>query len=109
MRRRSAGGSRRPRASPPRRPGSRAMPEAFMRPLYLPLSIIDGQLPDWRPGSSGTLPFLMGLRPRNTPETRATRRWPAWIVGLLLLAAMLAAYSAALRGGLLWDDDKHVT
>ena len=35
--------------------------------------------------------------------------WPAWLVGLVLLAAMLAAYQPALRGGLLWDDDKHVT
>jgi tetratricopeptide (TPR) repeat protein len=31
------------------------------------------------------------------------------VLGLAILAAMLAAYQPALRGGLLWDDDKHVT
>jgi protein O-mannosyl-transferase len=32
-----------------------------------------------------------------------------WLFGLLLLAAVLAAYGPALRGGLLWDDEAHVT
>jgi len=35
--------------------------------------------------------------------------WPAWIIGAALLIATLAAYHPAWRGGLLWDDDKHVT
>jgi tetratricopeptide (TPR) repeat protein len=37
------------------------------------------------------------------------RPWPSWIVGAALLVATLAAYYPAWRGGLLWDDDKHVT
>src|SRR3954471_22708958 len=40
---------------------------------------------------------------------RQTRRWPSWLVGLALLFATLAAYEPAWHGGLLWDDDKHVT
>jgi protein O-mannosyl-transferase len=36
-------------------------------------------------------------------------RWPSWLVGLALLFATLAAYQPAWNGGLLWDDDKHVT
>src|SRR5206468_12157020 len=37
------------------------------------------------------------------------RPWPAWIIGAALLVATLAAYHPVWRGGLLWDDDKHVT
>ena len=40
---------------------------------------------------------------------RQTRRWPSWLVGVALLFVTLAAYQPAWRGGLLWDDDKHVT
>ncbi len=56
-------------------------------------------------------------RERTTPAARTSdnlahdtgRQWPAWMLGLALLVAMLAAYQPALRGGLLWDDDRHVT
>ncbi len=37
------------------------------------------------------------------------RQWPSWLVGAALLVATLAAYQPAWHGGLLWDDDKHVT
>ena len=39
----------------------------------------------------------------------ATREWPSWLIGAALLVATLAAYQPAWHGGLLWDDDKHVT
>src|SRR5262249_54705872 len=42
-----------------------------------------------------------------TPER--PRRWPTWLVGAVLLIATLAAYQPVWHGGLLWDDDKHVT
>jgi tetratricopeptide (TPR) repeat protein len=56
----------------------------------------------------------MGKKPgaRRQPVTSAQterRPWPAWIVGIVLLGATLAVYSPAWRGGLLWDDDRHVT
>ena len=44
------------------------------------------------------------LRPQ-----RQSRPWPSWLVGVALLVATLAAYQPAWHGGLLWDDDKHVT
>jgi len=37
------------------------------------------------------------------------RLWPSWLVGAVLLIATLAAYQPSWHGGLLWDDDKHVT
>jgi hypothetical protein len=40
---------------------------------------------------------------------RQTRRWPSWLVGVALLVATLAVYQPAWHGGVLWDDDKHVT
>jgi protein O-mannosyl-transferase len=57
---------------------------------------------------------------RGTPAPRITEqlapgpqrhpsRWPSWLVGLALLFTTLAAYQPAWHGGLLWDDDKHVT
>jgi protein O-mannosyl-transferase len=56
----------------------------------------------------------MGRRTRSSRErqpqnTTVSRRWPAWIAGALLLVVTFAAYAPAWRGGLLWDDDKHVT
>ena len=39
----------------------------------------------------------------------ASREWPTWLIGAALLVATLAAYQPAWHGGLLWDDDKHVT
>jgi len=44
-----------------------------------------------------------------SPSQRPSRPWPSWLIGALLLIATLAAYQPAWRGGLLWDDDKHVT
>ncbi len=48
---------------------------------------------------------------RIQPSAAVGRPGPASavLVGLALLLATLAAYSPALRGGLLWDDDFHVT
>ena len=48
---------------------------------------------------------------RGHQHRRAADRspWPAWIIGAALLVATLTAYHPAWRGGLLWDDDKHVT
>ncbi len=44
-----------------------------------------------------------------SPSPSPARTWPSWLIGALLLIATLAAYQPAWRGGLLWDDDKHVT
>jgi len=44
----------------------------------------------------------------TAPATPAPARLPWWLSPVLLLA-VLAVYQPALRGGLLWDDDKHVT
>ncbi len=44
---------------------------------------------------------------REEPEARPNHV-PWWLAPALLLA-VLAVYQPALRGGLLWDDDKHVT
>ena len=35
--------------------------------------------------------------------------FPVWVVAIALVAATLAAYQPAWQGGLLWDDDAHVT
>lgn len=37
------------------------------------------------------------------------RRWEVWLLLLALLLATLAAYHPAWHGGMLWDDDGHVT
>ena len=42
------------------------------------------------------------------PRTRGATV-PAWVLLAALLAATLAAYQPAWRGGLVWDDDAHVT
>ncbi len=46
-------------------------------------------------------------------QTAATAAWPVryrgWLLAIALLAAVLLAYGPALHGGLLWDDDAHVT
>lgn len=47
-------------------------------------------------------------RPAPLPRTSA-QHWPSWLIGAALLVATLAAYQPAWRGGLLWDDDRHVT
>ncbi|MEX0775065.1 MAG: tetratricopeptide repeat protein [Phycisphaeraceae bacterium] len=43
------------------------------------------------------------LTPGSNPAPRL------WLVALLLLGATLLAYTPALTGGLLWDDDAHLT
>src|SRR4026208_1281621 len=51
-------------------------------------------------------------RHAEEPAAARPRRphfWSSWLIGIVLLAATLAAYQPAWRGGLLWDDDKHVT
>jgi protein O-mannosyl-transferase len=55
-----------------------------------------------------------GPSARHTEEPAAARPrrphfWSSWLIGIVLLVATLAAYQPAWRGGLLWDDDKHVT
>ena len=46
--------------------------------------------------------------PRSTPRYRR-RDVPLWLALAALVAATLAAYQPAWRGGLLWDDDAHIT
>jgi len=43
------------------------------------------------------------------PPASTTRRLPEPLLGLVLIAAVLVAYAPALGGGLLWDDDAHLT
>jgi tetratricopeptide (TPR) repeat protein len=60
-------------------------------------------------------PVRASYRSEKKPRAGATqlpataRPWPSWLVGAGLLVATLAAYHPVWRGGLLWDDDKHVT
>lgn len=42
-------------------------------------------------------------------RSRLPRRLPEPALGILLFVAVLAAYAPALAGGLLWDDDAHIT
>lgn len=42
-------------------------------------------------------------------RSRLPRRLPEPTLGILLFVAVLAAYAPALAGGLLWDDDAHIT
>lgn len=52
------------------------------------------------PGTAGESP----VAPAAWPV-----RYRGWLLGITLLAAVLLAYAPALHGGLLWDDDAHVT
>jgi tetratricopeptide (TPR) repeat protein len=40
---------------------------------------------------------------------RATHGWAVWILLPALMLATLAAYRPAWHGGMLWDDDRHIT
>ena len=52
----------------------------------------------------------LSRRKEPPPERPArARSWGLWPVYLSIFAAVLAAYWPALRGGLIWDDDGHVT
>ena len=42
-------------------------------------------------------------------DRAGSRRWREWLVVSALLLATFAAYQPAWHGGMLWDDDKHVT
>src|SRR6185295_4309627 len=42
-------------------------------------------------------------------ETPVHDGWRIFAFGLLLLGLILAVYAPAWRGGLLWDDDAHIT
>ena len=44
-----------------------------------------------------------------TPRSRAARWLSEPALGILLLASVFVAYAPALAGGLLWDDDAHLT
>jgi len=51
------------------------------------------------------------LRPDPMPKTApafSTRRRDLWL-GALLIVVTLIAYSPAIKGGVLWDDDYHIT
>ena len=53
-----------------------------------------------------------GQSTRRQPTKRASDRpndLPAWVLLLALLLVTLAAYYPAWHGGLLWDDDAHIT
>jgi protein O-mannosyl-transferase len=41
--------------------------------------------------------------------SRKTQGWRTWVLFLALLLVTLAAYQPAWHGGLLWDDDAHIT
>ena len=73
------------------------------------------QAPFMNPGKRGD------LRPKNSPNKKAEQpkvkraaanpshgRW-MWLLALGLLLATLAAYYPAWHGGMIWDDDAHVT
>lgn len=50
--------------------------------------------------------------PNESPMTlrsRAALRIPEPVLGILLMLSVLAAYAPALAGGMLWDDDEHLT
>jgi len=47
------------------------------------------------------------LRPDGRPSP--ARNWRSWALGCALLVVTLAAYYPALHGGMVWDDDRHVT
>ncbi len=49
-----------------------------------------------------------GARPA-APTIPAREGWRPWLIAAALLVATLAAYQPAWNGGMLWDDDKHVT
>lgn len=50
------------------------------------------------------------MKPSAVLPDSSSRRWLRWAAGgLLLLTLTLLAYSPALRGELLWDDDGHLT
>lgn len=61
--------------------------------------------PDRTPPARSSNPLL------PSPRTRAGRTldWRLIVVGAALLVATLAAYYPAWHGGILWDDDHHVT
>jgi tetratricopeptide (TPR) repeat protein len=59
--------------------------------------------PKRRPGNLETKPRL------NEAALRRFNARKTWIFGLALLLATLAAYQPAWRGGMLWDDDFHLT
>lgn len=42
-------------------------------------------------------------------KSLSSSRYPNWLFALFLVAATLAAYFPALRGGFIWDDDAYVT
>lgn len=44
-----------------------------------------------------------------TPRSRVARLIPEPVLGILLFLSVLVAYAPALAGGLLWDDDAHLT
>jgi hypothetical protein len=48
----------------------------------------------------------VAVSPVHPPPARPPASWPIYAV---ILAAVLAAYWPALRGGLLWDDPAHIT
>lgn len=47
--------------------------------------------------------------PADPPAAHAGSRLGAWLLAPALLLAVLVSYQPALRGGMLWDDDQHIT
>src|SRR4051812_5826714 len=62
-----------------------------------------------KPAKRRSVPVARVAQQPAVGPRRQKRRWPSWMVGVALLFATLAAYQPAWHGGLLWDDDKHVT
>ncbi|HUL73738.1 MAG TPA: glycosyltransferase family 39 protein, partial [Vicinamibacterales bacterium] len=48
-------------------------------------------------------------RPRSVPAAAPPSARPPWLLFALLLAATLVAYAPAWHGGMIWDDDAHIT
>jgi protein O-mannosyl-transferase len=46
---------------------------------------------------------------RVAEPDRAARAWRPWLLALALLAGTLVVYYPAWHGGMVWDDDRHVT
>ncbi len=60
-----------------------------------------------RPGTPAQV--KTGLQDTTRPARRHDRDWILLLFLPALLTAILAAYYPALHGGMLWDDDRHVT
>lgn len=52
---------------------------------------------------------MSAKRRKDLPSPSPHRRWSVWLLLPALLLVTLAAYHPAWHGGMLWDDDAHIT